>query len=146
MFGVSDAREVEIRWTDVDAFGHVHHIALVAIAEHARSRWIDEVLESPSTWPYAIVRIAFDYRSQITFEERTITCEFQPVRVGKSSVQLNERLLAPDGRVVADAESVIVAWDEKAATTRPLSDDEAKRLRALAPTDESLQGAASEQA
>jgi acyl-CoA thioesterase FadM len=79
------------------------------------------------------VRIAFDYRSQITFEEHTIRCEFQPVRVGNTSVQLHERLLAPEGRVVAEAESVIVAWDEQAATTRPLSADEAERLRALTP-------------
>jgi acyl-CoA thioester hydrolase len=131
---VTDDRgaDVEIRWTDVDAYGHVHHIALVAIAEHARSRWFDRVLASPSTWPYAVVRIAFDYRSQIGFEDRTVSCRFRPVRVGRSSVTLEEQLLAPDGRLVAEAESVIVVWDAEHATTRPLSADEAERLRGLA--------------
>jgi acyl-CoA thioester hydrolase len=120
--------DVEIRWTDVDAYGHVHHIALVAIAEHARSRWIDGVMESASTWPYAVVRIAFDYRAQIRFEDRTIRCLFETIRVGRSSVQLNERLLAPDGRLVAEGQSVIVAWDGKNAATRPLTSDEVERL------------------
>jgi acyl-CoA thioesterase FadM len=120
--------DVEVRWTDVDAFGHVHHIALVGIAEHGRSRWIDAALQSDSTWPYVVVRVAFDFRSPAVFEERTVTCSFQVLDVGKSSITLQERLAAPDGRAIADAESVIVAWDAVRSQSRPLAAVEVERL------------------
>ena len=121
---------VEIRWTDVDAFGHVHHIALIAIAEHARSQWLDRVLDSPTTWPYAVVRIAYDYRAQLRFEDRFVSCTFRTKRVGNSSVTLEEALTSPDGEIVAAGESVIVVWDEENATPRKLLPEEAERLEA----------------
>jgi acyl-CoA thioester hydrolase len=64
---------VEIRWADVDAYGHVSHIALVAIAEHARSRWIDGVLGVETTWPYVVVHLTLDFRASATFDDRTAT-------------------------------------------------------------------------
>ena len=126
----ADDVEVEVRWSDVDAYGHVSHIALVALAEHGRSRWFDALFEAPQTWPYVVARLELDYRAPLTFEDHVVRCRFQPVQLGTSSIQLDERLTAPDGRVVLDAKSVIVVWDEAAAAKRPLSDDELGRLRA----------------
>lgn len=129
---MTDPIDVEIRWTDVDAFGHVHHIALVAIAEHARSQWLDAVVESPTTWPYVVVRVAFDYRAQIRFEDRVVRCAFATKRVGNSSVTLEETLTTRDGELVAEGESVIVVWDEERGAGRPLRPEEAERLAAQA--------------
>src|SRR4051812_806135 len=117
---MSETIDVEIRWTDVDAFGHVHHIALIAIAEHARSQWLDRVLESPTTWPYAVVRIAYDYRAQIRFEDRVVSCSFKTKRVGNSSVTLEEELTSREGEVVAAGECVIVVWNEETGAPRAL--------------------------
>jgi acyl-CoA thioester hydrolase len=127
-----DPIDVEIRWSDVDAFGHVHHIALIAIAEHARSQWLDAVLESPTTWPYVVVRIAFDYRAQARLEDRVVRCSFKTKRVGNSSVTLEETLVTREGEVVAAGESVIVVWDEEDSRARPLRPEEAERLAAHA--------------
>lgn len=121
--------DVEIRWSDVDAYGHVSHIALVALAEHGRSRWFDALFAVGETWPYVVVRLELDYRAPLTFEDHYVRCEFVPTKVGTSSIQLDERLSAPDGRVVLDAKSVIVAWDQVAATKRALSGDELQALR-----------------
>jgi acyl-CoA thioesterase FadM len=120
--------DVEIRWSDVDAYGHVSHIAIVALAEHARSRWLDAVLESEGTWDYAIARLELDYRSPLLFADRLAHVELAPERVGNSSVTLTETLSAPDGRVVAEIRCVIVAWDAPAARSRPLTDGERERL------------------
>ena len=124
----ADEVEVEIRWSDVDAYGHVSHIALVALAEHGRSRWFDALFETPDTWPYVIARLELDYRAPLVFEDHVACCRFEPTRVGSSSVHLDERITAPDGRVVLDARSVIVVWDEEKAEKRPLSDEELARL------------------
>ena len=117
----------------MDAFGHVHHIAVVAIAEHARSRWLDTVLDAEETWPYVVARIAFDYRSPLLWEERFARVEIAARRVGTSSITLRESLLAPDGREVAEGECVVVAWDVADARSRPLSPDERDRLARFAP-------------
>jgi acyl-CoA thioester hydrolase len=120
--------DVEIRWSDVDAYGHVSHIAIVALAEHARSRWLDAVLESAGTWDYAIARLELDYRAPLRFADRFAHVELVPDRVGTSSVTLRETLTAPDGRVVAESRCVIVAWDAAAARSRPLTDGERAKL------------------
>ena len=127
---MSDSVDVEIRWSDVDAYGHVHHIALVAIAEHGRSRWLDSVMGGDDTWPYAIVRLAFDYRAQARFEDHFVRCQFRVARVGKSSVTLSETFSTRDGTVIAECEAVIVAWDQPNATTKPLEPGEVERLNA----------------
>ena len=111
--------DVEIRWSDVDAYGHVSHIAIVALAEHARSRWLDATLGAEQTWDYAIARLELDYRAPLVFADRFAHVELAPERVGNSSVTLRETLSAPDGRIVAEARSVIVAWDAAGAPTRP---------------------------
>jgi acyl-CoA thioester hydrolase len=121
--------DVEIRWPDVDSYGHVSHMALVAIAEHGRSRWLDSVFEiSPSTWPYVLAHLELDFRAPITFLDRSIRCFYAPVRIGTSSVEFQERLMAPNGTVVVESTSVIVAWDEDRAAKRPLTDIESARL------------------
>jgi acyl-CoA thioesterase FadM len=108
----------------------VHHIALIAIAEHARSQWLDAAVASETTWPYVVVRVAFDYRAQIKFEDRFVRCAFKTARVGNSSVTLTETLSTRDGTVVAKGQSVIVSWDEEKAAAKPLLPAEIEGLNA----------------
>jgi acyl-CoA thioesterase FadM len=104
-------------------------MALVAIAEHGRSRWLDSVFEvAPSTWPYVLVHLELDFRAPSTLVDRSLRCYFAPIRIGSSSVELEERLTAPDGTLVVESRSVIVAWDEDGAIKRPLSVAESTRL------------------
>ena len=125
----SQGVDVEIRWSDVDAYGHVSHIAIVALAEHARSRWLDTLLESDGTWDYAIARLELDYRAPLLFADRFAHVELAPERVGTSSVTLAETVSAPDGRVVAEGRCVIVAWDSAQARSRPLTGGERAKLK-----------------
>jgi acyl-CoA thioester hydrolase len=129
MASATDDIEVEIRWPDIDWYGHVSHMALVTIAEHGRSRWLDSTLGIlPETWPYIIVRLELDFRAPVAFTDRVVRCRFTPSKIGRSSVRLTEEFTAPDGTVVMQAESVIAAWDQAASETRALSGDEAQRL------------------
>ena len=125
---LASSMEIEIRWSDVDAYGHVSHIAIVALAEHARSRWLDAALETERTWDYAIARLEIDYRSPLVFADHVAHVDIVPERIGTSSVTLRETMSAPDGRVVAEIQCVAVAWDAAAARSRPLTDGERARL------------------
>ncbi len=127
---VADPRAVEIRWTDVDAYGHVHHVAQIAILEHARTPFLDSLFASEGTWDYAIVRIEIDYRGELRYEDREARCSFEATAFGRSSITLRERIAAPDGRPVAEATVVIVAWDAAAGRPRPLDANERAALAA----------------
>jgi acyl-CoA thioesterase FadM len=106
-------------------------MALIAIAEHGRSRWLDATLGvEPETWPYVVVHLELDFRSPATFTHRALRCWFIIERVGTSSVTLRERFAIPGGDVVMEARSVIVSWDEQRSATRSLTEDEATRLSA----------------
>jgi acyl-CoA thioesterase FadM len=116
--------EVEIRWDDIDAYGHVHHAALIALADHARSRWLDRIFDSPATWDYVVVRLVVDYRGELKFADRTGRWTFAVARVGNSSITLSERVVTPAGQLAAEGEAVIVAWDKRERVTRPLLQSE----------------------
>lgn len=71
------------------------------------------------------------------FRERNVRFvrrAFKVARVGKSSVALTETFTTGDEALIAECESVIVGWDQRNATTKPLSPDEAERLEAAATT------------
>src|SRR5690349_14671564 len=113
-----EAIDVEIRWPDIDWYGHVSHMAFVGIAEHGRSKWLDSTLGiKPATWPYVLARLELEFRSPIGFVDRSIRCHYRPLRVGTKSVSLAERYVGPDGTTVMDAQSVIVAWDQERSVT-----------------------------
>jgi acyl-CoA thioester hydrolase len=120
--------DVEIRWDDIDSYGHVHHAAMIALADHARSRWLDQIFDSPTTWDYVVVRLVIDYRGELKFDDRLGRWSFTVARVGNSSITLSERVVAPSGRLVAEGEAVIVAWDQGRRVTRPLLDSERATL------------------
>lgn len=118
---------VEIRWTDVDSYGHVSHMALIGIAEHARSQWLDTLLAA-DIWAYVVVHLEIDFRAPAVFADRRIGASIRAMRVGESSIRLQEVLSAPGGRVVAELETVVVAWDESGSVSRRLTPDEVDRL------------------
>lgn len=123
--------EIHVRWTDMDAYGHVHHATQIALIEDGRNRWLDSILSDGETWDYAVVRVAFDYRGQLRYEDGPARCTFEVRRIGGSSVTLAETLLARDGSVIAEGETVIVAWDTETSSPRPLADSERETLRSL---------------
>lgn len=118
------AVEVELRWTDVDAYRHVSHMALVTIADQGRGRWLDSVADLPTDWAYVVAHLELDFRSPAALDDRKLLCTFVVDHVGTSSIRLRERVTTPAGAVVLDAVSVIVAWDMERAESRALTEEE----------------------
>ncbi len=106
-----DARLIEIRWRDLDALGHVNQSVYQTYLEEIVDGWLREALGlgEGEVWQYVTARVAIDYRSELrqTDVHAVGTCSL--VRVGKKSVTLCVEIRAPDGRLAAEAETVIVA-------------------------------------
>lgn len=119
---------IPIRWRDVDAYGHVNNAVFLNYLEEARDRLV-ESLFGEHAWDFVIARVAIDYRSELSQADREVVVRCVVTGFGTSSVRTAERVLAADGRLSAQAESVIVARDPATGHTRPLTDAEKTILR-----------------
>jgi acyl-CoA thioester hydrolase len=127
-------RRIEIRWSDLDAYAHVYHPVYLTYMEAARDQWLGRVFEVRGRiWDYVVARVAIDYRGALGLADRAAVVRCRLERIGRSSFTTRESVLAPDGRVAAEAEVVIVAWDPASGRSRPLSDAERAALEREAP-------------
>lgn len=128
---------IEIRWRDMDAFGHVNNAAYLTYLEEARDEWLERALRGEaSISDFVLARVAIDFRRELRQEDDEIVVRCELDRVGASSVRTRERVLFRDGTVAAEAEAVLVARTvvDGDSRSRPLSDRERAALeREAAP-------------
>ena len=122
---------IPIRWRDVDNYGHVNNAVYLTYLEEARDQWVRETL-GPEV-DFVIVRIAIDYRRELSQDDDEVTVSCRGVGYGTSSIRTAEEIVAKAGWIAAASESVIVAHDAGARSSRPLTDAERETLdRAIA--------------
>jgi acyl-CoA thioester hydrolase len=122
-------RRIDIRWSDLDAYAHVYHPAYLTYLEEARDRWLNHLFGlDGQIWDYVVARVAIDYRGALGISDGAAVVRCRVEQVGRSSLTTKEEVLAPDGRLAADAEVVLVAWDPAAGRPRPLTDTERAAL------------------
>ena len=117
---------IPIRWRDVDNYGHVNNAVYLTYLEEARDRWVRETL-GPEV-DFVIVRIAIDYRRELSQDDDEVTVSCHGVGYGTSSIRTAEEIVAKAGWIAAASESVIVAHDAGARSSRPLTDAERETL------------------
>jgi acyl-CoA thioester hydrolase len=120
---------IPIRWRDVDAYGHVNNAVFLNYLEEARDRLV-ETLFGERAWDFVVARVAIDYRSELNQSDREAVVRCRVTGFGTSSVRTAEEVLAADGRLSAEAESVVVARDPETGRSRPLTDEERETLGA----------------
>src|SRR5207248_1541703 len=118
-------KEIEIRWRDLDAFGHVNHIVFLTYLEEVRDEWLGRVLADPAlVWGYVIARVEIDYRRELTLEDDVIVARCSLERLGTKSVVTSESLLTRGGDTAAEAKAVLVAREAETGQSRVISDHE----------------------
>ncbi len=128
-------RRVELRWRDMDAYGHVNNAVYLNYLEEARDAWVQEVLgKATDTWDFVLARVAIDFKQELKQEDGAVVVRCALDSFGRSSVRTREEIVKQDGTISAVAESVIVARDPKVGRSRPLNDAEREAL------DRELQG------
>ena len=115
---------LQVRFRDTDAFGHVNNAVFFSYIELARIRYFLDVLEPSEPFdrlPLILARVELDFRSPIMFGEE-VEVETRVDRIGRSSIAMSHRMTA-DGRLVGEAESVLVTYDYDIARPMPVPDD-----------------------
>ena len=111
-----------VRFRDCDAMGHVNNAVFSTYLEEARIGVLGG-LE-----PFILARVEIDFRSQLRAGEE-VEVGSRCSRIGTKSFELQHQIRA-DGRVVADARSVLVGYDYEAEQSVALSDEIRRRLSA----------------
>jgi acyl-CoA thioester hydrolase len=117
---------IRIRWRDVDNYGHVNNAVYLTYLEEARDRWVRDTLGPEVN--FVIVRVAIDYRRELSLEDEEVIVTCRGAGYGTFSIRTSEQILAKAGWMAAESESVIVAHDEEARASRPLTDEERATL------------------
>lgn len=104
--------DIEIRFADLDAYGHVNNAVFFTYLEHARVKLFQEYFGAflDSSLLFLVVRAECDYRLPITLKDRLlITLTVEQLR--HTSFTFLYRLHDGHERVYATARTVMVGYD-----------------------------------
>jgi acyl-CoA thioester hydrolase len=124
-------RDVEVRFADTDAMGHVNNAAYLTYIEIARAAYYEQATGRPlplgvhgaeEGMILADARVVF--RAPAFYGE-TLSVETRVTGLGRTSFTMEHRITAPGSRyaparLIAVAESVLVTYDYSAARPIPL--------------------------
>jgi acyl-CoA thioester hydrolase len=111
--------EVQVRFGDTDALGHVNNASFAAYAELARLDFLNRF--GGSVRSLILASLYIDFRRQVSFTE-PVYVETVVERIGTSSVTLAQTIFAA-GEPAADVRSTVVYFDYSSSKSRPLTDE-----------------------
>ncbi len=118
-------KRIEIRWRDMDAFGHVNNAVYATYLEECRDEWCERALAgSGDVWDFVLARVAIDFRRELTQDDEGVVVSCGLVRIGTSSLTLREEIRTLDGELSAESEAVLVGRDRETRRARPLTPTE----------------------
>ena len=115
-----------VRFRDVDAMGHVNNAVFATYLEQARIAYLSP--NGAQVEDMILARLEIDFRSPAEQGE-TIEIAVTATRVGTKSFDL-EYVVSAAGRVLAEAKTVLVAYDYATARSVELPDEWKERLAA----------------
>jgi acyl-CoA thioester hydrolase len=122
-------KEIEIRWRDLDVYGHVNHVVYLTYLEEARDEWLGRTLGDPAqVWDYVVARVAIDYKRELSLADDFVIARCRLESIGTSSLRTSEEVVTRTGEVSAAAEAVLVARDPETGRSRPLTEAERAAL------------------
>jgi acyl-CoA thioester hydrolase len=122
-------KQIEIRWRDQDAYGHVNNAVYLTYLEEVRDEWLERALgDAGDAWGYVTARVAIDFRRELTQDDDAVVARLWLTRIGTSSLTTREEIVTVGGELAAEAEAVLVARDTETGRSRPLSDPERATL------------------
>lgn len=123
--------DLEIRFRDLDALGHVNNAVYLTYFEIVRTRYWDHLfgLPPPDDWGFVMVRTECNYRSPALLGE-TIAIAARISALKNSSFTFEYRLTeSRSGRLIADGLSVQVCYDRTQGRTTPIPQAMRQRVK-----------------
>ncbi|RME40772.1 MAG: acyl-CoA thioesterase [Deltaproteobacteria bacterium] len=116
--------DIDLRFSDLDAYGHVNNATVFSLLETARVRLYQdrftELMHKGLLFLVAEARCR--YLKPISLTDRLVI-DIEPTHVGRTSFTLGYRLHNGSGLQFAEAETVMVCFDQRAGKPAALPDD-----------------------
>ena len=124
-------KRIEIRWRDLDGFGHVNNSTYLTYLEEARDEFFTDLL-GETVHRVVIRHVEIDFLSGLVHTDDHVDVELELESIGTSSATTVERIRSvADGRLAAEARSVVVHTDAGRSAAQPWPDESRKALEAL---------------
>ena len=115
---------VDVRYSDIDAMGHVNNAVYATYFEQARMDYFDHLLGADLAREGAVLAtISVDYERPIELRHAPVTVAIEVPHVGTSSIPMSYEMTRGDGELAATGETVQVAYDRDAAEPYPLPEE-----------------------
>src|SRR3954469_12949044 len=116
-------KRIEVRWRDVDNYGHVNNAVYLTYLEEVRDEWLARTLQDDeAVWDYVVAHVSIDFRREVTQADDEVVATCRLERIGTSSVRTVEEIrIAATAVVAAEASAVLVARARHAGTSRPIA-------------------------
>lgn len=122
--------EMQVRWSDVDLFGHVNNAAYLRYLDDARfmlfpAMGVDEDGALTASL-LVVVKHEIDYVTPLTFRQAPFAVEVWVPHIGRSSVDFAYQIVDPAApeTVYLRARSRMVQLDKASRTARPFTAEE----------------------
>lgn len=134
--GSTHVYSCRVRWSDVDAYGHVNNVKYFEYVQEARIRFMRGLgtgdLAGDAAW--VVARQDVEYKRPMVFRSEPYEIRSRVTRIGRSSYDLCAEIL-DDDTLLARARTVVVAFDAASQRSRMLAEDERAALESVhAPT------------
>jgi acyl-CoA thioester hydrolase len=118
-------KRIEVRWLDVDNYGHVNNAVYLTYLEEVRDEWLARTLrDDESVWDFVVAHVSIDFRREVTQADDEVVASCRAERIGTSSVRTREEIHIAAGELAAEASAVLVARDRSTGRSRPMTDRE----------------------
>ncbi|MGC1209270.1 MAG: acyl-CoA thioesterase [Ornithinimicrobium sp.] len=127
--------DIQIRWSDMDAYGHVNNVEFLRLLEDARvyafRDWFGQE-RSLLNEGILVARQEIDYLAPLTFNYEPARIEVWCSRISAASFDVGYAVKQPGADLIyARAETTLVAYDLAAAKPRRLKDSERETLASV---------------
>ena len=113
---------IEVRFRDIDSFGHVNNAVIASYVEQARVRYLRDVVgvDPIGKMPLILGMLKIDYLAPVFLQDE-VEVGSRIDWIGNSSIAMSHLLRAAD-RELARSTSILVAYDYANARPMPVPD------------------------
>ena len=111
--------DIQVRFADTDALGHINNASFATYAEMARLQFLSTLGESVQRM--ILANLVIDFRRQVLATD-DVHVDTWVERLGNSSMAIAHTIYA-SGERAADVKSVVVYFDYASSTAMPLTDE-----------------------
>ncbi|MFW6000198.1 MAG: acyl-CoA thioesterase [Halorubrum sp.] len=120
--------DIDVRFRDIDALGHVNNAVYATYVEQARTRYFRDVLEMDISQSSSVLAsLSIDFRRPIELPDENVTVTVDLADLGRSSATMTHEVRVGDA-VAAEAEATIVALDPETGKPAPIPEEHRAKM------------------